>query len=476
MKIRHAYFLTIAILLLISALSTSANAGWVDDWIDQKTETSPGYFKGQQRGYYTAGGFSARWYQGNDYLFTAEPPRVKYGCGGIDVNLGAFSLLEDPDYLMNKFERIIGPAVASYAFDIALDTLCPQCAKAMKSLESISDMLNQIQINDCQASQVLVAKTFGKEDAPKYRAAVDSWEAMTQGVEDSWHEIKEGWQENNDKPLTNDADKITGCPGELRSIFDGYSGKSILQVSSEMRGYPDSYMDLARGLVGDVIIESRDQGNGNISFIPKEIPPCPQNKTMSTEGFLKGSIYARPSTGGDCYQVNDANRELAQWAQQTLEQIADNIRNDAPLTAAQQSFIDSFPLPIYSTLKSAVKTNQEEMVVVMFADIAARGYAFGMLSDLYEMIGSNIRLVESVIDRQGGYISPNCMIENLIASTKTAMEQMRRRLAEQAMAIGQDYQRTAGELGAYLTVVTRLDETAQKSSDETAETMRKDNL
>ncbi len=457
--------------LFLFAVTTPAHADWIDDWLQQKTETSPGYFAGQKRGYYTAGGFSARWYQGNDYLFTAEPPSVKYGCGGIDVNLGAFSLLQDSDYLMNKFERIIGPAVASYAFDIALDTLCPQCAKAMKSLESISDMLNQIQINDCQASQVLVAKMAGKEDDPKYRSAVDSWNAMTSGVEDSWSQVKDAWTANNDKPLTSDVNAISGCSADIRNVFGGFSNKSVLQIAGERRGYPGSYMDLARGFVGDLIMERVNQGGGRISITAKDIPPCPGNKTMSTDGLISGEVYARPSDGGQCYLVTDANRNLSDWAQQMLDQIANNIENNAPLSSAQESFIDAFPLPVYQTLKTAVQTNQTSVAKTLFADISAKAYAFGMMSDLYQMVNSNIHLVETLIDRQSGGINNNCRIDHLIAPVKTALEGIKKRLAERTMAIGQNYRRSVMELGAHLDVVAKFSDIAKKTDADSVDIM-----
>jgi conjugative transfer pilus assembly protein TraH len=84
-------------LLLVAGLAASApgsaTAGWVDAWAAQKTETSPGYFEGQQRGYYTGGGFSARWNLQNDYLWSVTAPKLKTGCGGIDAFMGGFSFL-----------------------------------------------------------------------------------------------------------------------------------------------------------------------------------------------------------------------------------------------------------------------------------------------------------------------------------------------------------------------------------------------
>ncbi|MEA2115340.1 MAG: conjugal transfer protein TraH, partial [Thermodesulfobacteriota bacterium] len=49
------------------ALESTVSAAWVDDWLNQRTTTSPNYLAGQQRGYYSGGGFSARWPSTVDY-------------------------------------------------------------------------------------------------------------------------------------------------------------------------------------------------------------------------------------------------------------------------------------------------------------------------------------------------------------------------------------------------------------------------
>lgn len=115
---RKAFFAGLAATIILTTSPLPGwSAGWVDDWVDQKVETSPGYFEGQKRGYYTGGGFSARWNLQNDYIWSVTPPRLKTGCGGIDAFMGGFSFM-DPDYLVQKLQRIMSAAPAA-AFDVA---------------------------------------------------------------------------------------------------------------------------------------------------------------------------------------------------------------------------------------------------------------------------------------------------------------------------------------------------------------------
>ncbi len=145
--------LIMAICLLL--FPASPRAAWIDDWIQQKTTTSADYFEGQKRHYGTLGGFSARWQPSQDHLFSITPPKFKSGCGGIDVFLGGFSFL-NADYLVQKLQNMMNAAPA-VAFDMALNTLCSQCAKTLKALEAISDRLNQLQFDDCKATKAVIA-------------------------------------------------------------------------------------------------------------------------------------------------------------------------------------------------------------------------------------------------------------------------------------------------------------------------------
>ena len=145
-----------ALVLLITTLlpALHARADWVDDWFAASTSGGPGSYQSQQRGYYSGGSFQGRWRMSNDYVVSATAPRLKVGCGGIDLFGGGFSFM-DADYLVAKFERIIQAAPA-FAFDLAMQEYCKQCLSALEKLTDITDTLNSIQVNDCRMSQRLV--------------------------------------------------------------------------------------------------------------------------------------------------------------------------------------------------------------------------------------------------------------------------------------------------------------------------------
>ncbi len=96
---KSATRLSLVTISLLAACGTTAPAhaqSWAESWFDNVTYTSPGSFEDQTRGYVTAGGMSGRVDVHNDYLMSLSLPKVKAGCGGIDMFLGGMSFL-DPD-------------------------------------------------------------------------------------------------------------------------------------------------------------------------------------------------------------------------------------------------------------------------------------------------------------------------------------------------------------------------------------------
>lgn len=94
-------------LLAVCGFASPASAqSWAESWFDNVTYTSPGSFEDQTRGYITAGGMSGRVDVHNDYLMSVTLPKIRAGCGGIDMFLGGMSFL-DPDYLVQKLESIL---------------------------------------------------------------------------------------------------------------------------------------------------------------------------------------------------------------------------------------------------------------------------------------------------------------------------------------------------------------------------------
>jgi len=82
------------------------------------------------------------------------PPSFSAGCGGIDLFGGSFSFIN-----MNQFVdlmRAVASNAAGYAFQLAINAMCPDCGNVMSDLQKEVQQLNQMFSNSCQLAQGLV--------------------------------------------------------------------------------------------------------------------------------------------------------------------------------------------------------------------------------------------------------------------------------------------------------------------------------
>ena len=454
--------LCVLIALLLGLLvGTIARAGFVDDWITQKSETSPGYFEGQKRGYFTGGSFSARWPQTRDYMVSFQPPSLKFGCGGIDAFMGGFSFMNF-EYLVQKLQRILQAAPAA-AFDLALKNLCEPCSNVIKSMNTMSDALNALQLNDCKAGTVLAARMMEPfTDNPKIHAEARSEFALGKGVHDLRQRLTDIWNGNNKKDDQPSADLTSECPQPIKNTF-ATVGSTLLQKIFQERGYPASHVDLVRGLIGDVMVSDFGENQASFAFVP----PCTENKPNDTYSFYSGTLYTRPMQGNDygaCVPATDTNANLQQWAANQLVSIYQKMQNKGVLDASEAAFIDAVPLPVGSSLKVAMTTKQGTQMMASLSMIMAKAYAYGMMSDLYGEVIQGIYTARALMSKQGQAPKPGCSIE-LLSGGITEME----RLAKLALAlttnVKQDYANSLQEHTAVLDVARRYEEFQKLSQD-----------
>ena len=397
----------ITIAIMVAALATSLSvvpgmtlaSGFVDDWIAQKSATGPSAFQGAQRGYYTAGSFSARVPSTNDHLMTITMPALKSGCGGIDMFLGGFSFL-NVDYLVQKMQRILAQAPAA-AFDIALKTLAPQVSETIKTLESLVDKLNDLQINDCKAAKALVATTASPFSAimsdsvnAELKAAQtgflqdsganDLYKGV-QGLFDAQQKSAGGYlAPGSSNPIADSAKGATaGCPQEILDVF-GTDG-SLLDALANKKGLPAAYVPVLRGFIGDVAILTPSSTGATYDAV--YIPPCDKNDGLMP--FLDGDGQQRNSVAEGCTIMADSNKNLNTYVATMMAAIAGKLKSKSALSTEETSFLQSMPLPISVILKNAVASKTEEQVTGRLADITAKAFAYYMMAD---MLGKALQL------------------------------------------------------------------------------------
>lgn len=378
----HFFNKSIITLCLIFSCSESFADSWADKWFDSATYSEGSSFKTQQRGYVSGGSFSGRLNLSNDYLMSVQSPSISAGCGGIDGFLGGISFL-DEDYLVQKLQNIMQGA-AAVAFDMALKTICKECAETMTKLNAAADYLNGIQINECSLSK----KTVAVLDSDDPTTLNDMWtemsgkESLTQSMDRNWQEAKESMEANKGKPIIDLTPTVANCPIELRNIFnDGYL---IANMTNEIG--MNGFADIIRGYVGDVVIKT----DGN--FIPQvnEIGPCQSNDLTNVKAMLYGFAEKRGEDG--VCEIDDTSGGVLSIVQDKLNSIGSKLKTGTALTSDEVKFINNTStVPVYVMLKTAIQNGTLPETISSIDELVSLGYAYFMMSSLYDNTSSMFR-------------------------------------------------------------------------------------
>jgi conjugative transfer pilus assembly protein TraH len=386
-------------------------AGFVDEWLDQQTVTGPDHFEGQKRGYYTLGSFSGRINNTVDYPVSITLPRLKAGCGGIDMFMGGFSFLNF-DMLVQKLQKTL-QAAPFVAFDIALNTLCKDCANAIKSAEQIANALNSLQLDSCKASKALVAysaESLGVGNSEQQAKLHEMHANFLQesGIKplysaiDSAINSKRG--EADKIPEVNISEMLKGCPREIKdllipSIPD--TPVSVLEVAGLKSGLSSDFIDVVRGVLGDVIIRHSEK-----MYSAELVPPCTnQNQVDIMEDFFTKKNILKKDKSGNCSPDNGINNDLVNYVHLKISSIANKMQNKIPFSSDEKAFISSSPLPIASAIKGSMLSFQGDSTSFMMSEIIARAYFIKMFSDLSSRVLSLMDIINSAGQKNAGAVS-----------------------------------------------------------------------
>jgi conjugative transfer pilus assembly protein TraH len=246
-KLRVLVFL----MIFIFCMSLGVEAGWLDNWYEQSVSTPPTYIKGQQRGYFTLGSFSTRLDTTETlYPISISMPKIKAGCGGVDLHLGGMSFLGF-EYLVQKLQSMIH-AAPYVAFQIALKTISQKLGSILDTAEQIINFLNSLQLNECEFLKGFMVKFA---DTGDIKAALQ--EGALQGLKyKSWIDLNRKSTAREIKDVKME-DAIEGCSGDLRRLLTKLSqGRSLLEAVAEERGLTDEEeIGLIRAAIGDMYLE-----------------------------------------------------------------------------------------------------------------------------------------------------------------------------------------------------------------------------
>lgn len=420
----------------IACLAAPASAqSWAESWFDNVTYTSPGSFEDQTRGYITAGGMSGRVDVHNDYLMSVTLPKIRAGCGGIDMFLGGMSFL-DPDYLVQKLESILQAAPA-VAFQYLLETLDEKMGNIISKMEAATNFLNSIQVNDCRLANRMVQIAKGDDNMSGIMEEMTGYKSVREGFSKSYQQSREKIQANQGNPTEDLKDALENCPAEVTDIF---KTGSLLSHAATRVGAGD-WAGVMRARVGDVYM--RWDPTDKVPLF-SAIPACPHQDTESSDDFLTGKVQRRalniPPSGADC--STDTGKGALELARERMQSIATKIRTRSALTADERQFVANVrTLPVYRMLEWGVRQGVPDSVIADTDELVALTLAYQMLNDLTRSIDFAVNNAERGANAAGASDAGNAKIcqTRILAKGIEQLRDLREEVLRQRAQMRQSY-------------------------------------
>lgn len=426
---------------LVSYSPSLAGDDWTDRWFESTTASGGSYHKGQKRGYLQGPQFSGRLRMTNDYLLTATPPKIRAGCGGIDLFAGGLSFL-DPEYLVEKFENILQAAPA-LAFSMALKAHCETCEDVMSKLEATSSFLNSIQVNDCRMSNQVAKLITG--DNPDFISNVleeaTGHRSLEDGLEKHYHGAQQAIRDENNSVPVNLGAEVEGCPTAIKELFaDG----SVIEHAAARVGMADM-ADIVRAYIGDVLIQwTPNSGPAENRNAPRisSIDRCPTMDRFSAYDFLTGEVMARPADGAACTATT--NPSVIQMVRDNMTQLGQAVGAKRAFTNDEIAFINQSAQPVYEIIRAGFVSGNLDQAISAYEYPVASSLAYRIFDDLLTNIDFLVNKALSISSQSGNDGAEACNYA-LYEPAKAKLELLREDLIEARKASFQAYRTTVQE-------------------------------
>lgn len=132
---------------------------------------------GDRRGYLTGGNVRIR-FKGSKFrntdVYRVTAPSWELGCGGVDLHLGAFSHISS-DAFVEMLKSLLSPDMVAYAFKLALNQFCEDCASLIAGFEKTLNSFNKMFKTSCEERGRMLYESAGK---PMGQYAVDKFRQL----------------------------------------------------------------------------------------------------------------------------------------------------------------------------------------------------------------------------------------------------------------------------------------------------------
>lgn len=364
----------ILFLLVFSDVKADTMSDFVNDIVNNIQTVGNNAFEAQKRGYFVGG--SVRYSVPNPTIqpLSFSPPRISAGCGGVDISLGSFSYLKFDD-LVQKLQAVLQVAPA-LAFQLVLSNLCERCQAILSALESISDIVNSLNMDACTLAKAGVGYAMkfvgaaGKHNVDEGKSEdTNDWIKTMQTNLAEFQQAIEDWK----KEVTGayDCMVLTGqdydsCvnKGAKSGLFFDEGVLEYIRVNSRLKSEPyfELIIQIVRAYIGDLIVSTSD-----VTYISpcSDLSPyflgvvCSNGKNASAGSPMKSCAIGGMNVTYYAETVSDLqsnscksfdHQPFIDSYENTIQSIYQKMRSGQDLDANEQAFIVTSVFPVYTYL------------------------------------------------------------------------------------------------------------------------------
>jgi len=347
--------------------------------------TSGSAYQGQAGGYYSGGSFYLRNQVKNLQIMHIDAPSFRSGCGGIDLFMGGFSFI-DAKQLVAFFQKIMSNA-AGYALNLALETEVPEIAHAMQYLQQIAQKINDANVNSCEMAEDLVGGLWPKNRASQQQICQDigsqhnefsDWAAARQECGSGTafpDKINEASKDPNYK------DKVTV---NKNLVWDAILKNGFLTGDHELAEF---FMSLSGTVTYD------DKGSATVYY------PLTNNRDIIKAILTGGSaqIYVcdevEKCLKPHLSEINIRKEDgLNQRVVKIINELVDNVQNDAPITNIQKGFLNSITIPVLKmiTVSLSLGAGAQALDLANYSDVVAKDLLKQYMFEILQIVGQSV--------------------------------------------------------------------------------------
>lgn len=395
MKTRYQALRAALVSVTLLAVPVSASAQ-VSDHMDEFWDelgvvanvTGPSAFEGQRAGYYSLGNVYVRTPQRTLNPVNVQMPGYRAGCGGIDIYGGGFSYVNSAQLV--AFMKSVANNAASFAFQVALETISPVIAEKVGELQSVAQRINQFAMNSCESGQLAVAAVWPKSDQAS--RVICEASASRRGLYPDWVAARHGCGSEGQRSSVlagASPEEKASLPQNINIAWDALKRHPVISGDREL-------MQFLMTLSGTEILRAgaNDDAPQEYQFLPSQMLDPGVISVFLDGGSV--DIYQcdadpedrclNPTAGGTVTIA--ANEGLRARVSQMLADIMGNVRARTPLTVEQQQFLNVTSLPVYKMINvhSVYEGVFADQTIQSYAEIIAVDLLYGLFDQYAEML------------------------------------------------------------------------------------------